>query len=60
MSTGKIQRVVESMDPNAAAHELAGVAKQLLSMLGEEALRDFLTNLLGSEGEGKKSGLVHF
>ncbi len=60
MKKGRIQHVVESMDPAAAANEMAEVAKRLFSILGEDALRGFLTNLMGSEGEDKTSGLVHF
>ena len=59
MSGRGIQDVVESMDPREAAEELAGAAKKLFSLLGEEALRDFLTKLIGGEGQDKLAGLVH-
>ena len=59
MNMGRIQRVVESMDPLEAAMEMAEVAKKLFSLLGEEALRDFLVKLIGDEDQDKIAGLVH-
>ncbi len=59
MSKAKIQHVIESMDPLEAAQELAVAAKKLFSLLGEEALRDFLASLIGDGGQDKLSGLVH-
>ena len=59
MSKGKIQELVESMDPLEAAMEMADAAKKLFSVLGEEALRNFLTDLIGNGGQDKVTGLVH-
>lgn len=59
MSKAKIQDMIESMDPLEAAQEIAVAAKKLFSLLGEEALRDFLTNLIGDGGQDKLTGLVH-
>jgi len=59
MSKGKILELVESMDPLEASEEMADAAKKLFSVLGEEALRDFLTNLIGDGGQDKITGLVH-
>jgi len=59
MSKAKIQQVIESMDPPEAARELAVAAKKLFSHLGEEALRDFLAELIGGEAKDKVIGLVH-
>jgi hypothetical protein len=59
MSKGRIQELVESMDPLEAAEQMADAAKRLFSVLGEEALRDFLTNLIGDGGQDKITGLVH-
>jgi len=59
MSKGRIQQLVESMDPLEAAAEMADAAKQLFSLLGEEALRYFLTRLIGDESRDKLAGLVH-
>jgi len=47
------------MDPIDAAKEMADAAKKLFSLLGEEALRDFLTDLIGNGGQDKITGLVH-
>ncbi len=38
MGKGRIQVLVESMDPIDAAMEMADAAKKLFSLLGEEAL----------------------
>lgn len=59
MGMGKIQDLVESMDPAEAAKEMADAATRLFSILGEDALRDFLTTLIGSGGQDKITGLVH-
>jgi hypothetical protein len=59
MDKGRIQQLVESMDPLEAAAEMAHAAKRLFSLLGEDALRDFLTKLIGDERQDKISGLVH-
>ena len=59
MSKGRILELVESMDPLEASEEMADAAKKLFSVLGEEALRDFLTNLIGDGGQDKVTGLVH-
>ncbi len=59
MNEGRIQQVIQSMDPHEAANEMAHAAKKLFSLLGEEALRDFLTNLIGEGEQDKIAGLVH-
>lgn len=59
MSKAKIQDVIESMDPREAAKELSVAARKLFSLLGQEALRDFLTNMIGDGGQDKITGLVH-
>jgi hypothetical protein len=59
MDKGRIQELIESMDPLEAAEAMADAAKKLFSLLGEEALRDFLTNLIGDGGQDKITGLVH-
>lgn len=59
MTKARIQEIVESMDPLEAAMEMADAAKKLFSVLGEEALRDFLTRLIGNGGKDKITGLVH-
>jgi len=59
MNEGNIQQLVESMDPLEAARQMAVAAKKLFSLLGEDALRDFLTDLIGNGGQDKITGLVH-
>lgn len=59
MNKGKVQKLIESMDPHEAAVQMGDAAKKLFSHLGEEALRDFLTNLIGDGGQDKLTGLVH-
>jgi sirohydrochlorin ferrochelatase len=59
MDKGRIQELIESMNPLEAAEEMADAAKTLFSLLGEDALRDFLTNLIGEGGQDKITGLVH-
>ncbi len=59
MKKGGLEQLIESMDPREAAVELADSAKKLFSILGEDALRDFLTRLMGNEREDKIAGLVH-
>jgi hypothetical protein len=59
MGKGRIQELVETMDPQEAATEMSHAAKKLFSLLGEEALRYFLTTLIGDGGQDKLAGLVH-
>jgi DNA phosphorothioation-dependent restriction protein DptG len=60
MLKNTIQQAVDSMDPNEAAQQLAEAAQKLFSVLGEEALRDFLAKLIEGEGRDKTLGLVHY
>jgi DNA phosphorothioation-dependent restriction protein DptG len=60
MLKNTIQQAVDSMDPNEAAQQLAEAAQELFSVLGEEALRDFLAKLIEGEGRDKTLGLVHY
>lgn len=55
----KEQEIVKTMDPLEAAAEIADAAKELFSLLGDEALRNFLTRMIGDEGNDKITGLVH-
>ena len=59
MAESRIQQIVESMDPHEAAMEMADAAKKLFSLLGQEALRDFLARLVGEKDNDKLAGLVH-
>jgi len=60
MSEERIQRVVDALEPDEAAKELAAVTKKLLSQLDEERRVAFLTDLIGQEGRESEDGLVHF
>lgn len=59
MSKGRLQQIIDSMDPLEAAAEMADAAKRLFSILGEEALRDFLSGLIGDASQDRVAGLVH-
>jgi hypothetical protein len=59
MSASKIAEVVDSMEPEEAAAELAVVVKKLFPLLGEEARLNFVMNLVGESGEDKLASMVH-
>lgn len=56
---GKIQELVDSMDPEAATGEIAEVIKKLFSVLGEEARLEFIMNVAAEDSRDKLVGLVH-
>lgn len=55
----RIQQVIDSMDPEEALAAIAGAVKKLLSLLGHEARRQFVVNLLEDAPEDKVASLVH-
>lgn len=59
MSTDKITKLVDSMEPEQAASAIALVMKKLWSVLGEDARLKFVTNLVGDSGQDKVASLVH-
>jgi hypothetical protein len=59
MNKGRIQHVIDTMDPFEAVDEIAAAAKKLFSLLGEDSYRNFLMRLSGDEGQDKIAGLVH-
>jgi hypothetical protein len=59
MSKSSILEIIDAMDPVEAANEMADAAKKLFSLLGPDALRDFLARLVGDEEQDKVVGLVH-
>jgi hypothetical protein len=59
MSASKIAEIVDSMEPEEAAAELAVVVKKLFPLLGEEARLNFVMNLVGESGEDKLASMVH-
>ncbi|MEJ2726972.1 MAG: hypothetical protein P8185_00445 [Deltaproteobacteria bacterium] len=56
----KIKQLVNSMDPEAAASEIALIMKQLFPILGEEARFKFVKSLIGDSGGDKLTSMVHF
>lgn len=59
MSASKIAEIVDSMEPEKAAAELARMIKKLFPLLGEEARLDFVMNLVEESGEDKLASMVH-
>jgi hypothetical protein len=56
---GKIQKLVDHMDPKMAAIEIAEVMKKLFGLIDEQARLDFVMNVTGDAGTDKVGGLVH-
>jgi hypothetical protein len=59
MSATKIDELVDRMEPEKAAAELARVIKKLFPLLEEEARLNFVMNLMGESGEDKLASMVH-
>ncbi|MGD8230254.1 MAG: hypothetical protein PVH82_15565 [Desulfobacteraceae bacterium] len=59
MGTSKIGEIIDSMEPEKAAAELARMIKKLFPLLGEEARLSFIMNLVGDSGEDKLASMVH-
>jgi hypothetical protein len=59
VSANKIQEIVNGMDPEEAAAEIALAMKKLFTLLGEEARIKFVMNLVGDSGEDKVGSMVH-
>lgn len=56
----KIKQLVNRMDPEAAASEIALLMKQLFPILSEEARFKFVESLVGDSGGDKLTSMVHF
>ena len=56
---GKIQQLVDGMDPKAASVEIAQVMRKLFGLIDEQARIDFVMNVTGDAGTDKMGGLVH-
>jgi hypothetical protein len=56
---GKIQQLVDRMDPKAAAVEIAEVMRKLFALIDEQTRLDFVMNVTGDTGTDKVGGLVH-
>lgn len=59
MSQEKLQRLIETMDPQEALQAVAQVLRNLFSVLGEEAWQDFVVTLVGETGTDRTAGMVH-
>ena len=59
MSQEKIQQLVGTMEPEAALKAIAQVVRNLFSVLGEEAWRDFVVTLVGETAADRTAGMVH-
>ena len=55
----KLQKLVNTMDPEEAAGEIADLMKKLFPLLGEKARLEFVINVIGDADNEKVGGLVH-
>lgn len=54
-----VEKLLNSLDPEVAAAQIALALKHLLPLLGEEGRNRFIINLLGETAEDKISSMVH-
>lgn len=59
MNAGKIQELVNKMEPQEAASAIAFILKDLFVLLDEDARIRFVMNLIGDSGDDKVTSLVH-
>jgi hypothetical protein len=59
MSQEKLQRLIEAMEPQEALQAIAQVGRSLFAVLGEEAWREFVVNLVGETATDRTAGMVH-
>jgi hypothetical protein len=59
MSQKKLQRLIETMEPQEALQAIAQVVHNLFSLLGEEAWQDFVVTLVGETATDRTAGMVH-
>ena len=59
MSQEKLQRLIETMEPQEAMQAIAQVVRNLFSVLGEEAWQDFVVTLVGETATDRTAGMVH-
>ena len=59
MSQEKLQHLIETMEPQEALQAIAQVVRNLFSILGEEAWRDFVVTLVGETAADRTAGMVH-
>ena len=56
---GKIKQLVDSMDPDEAADEIAAIMKNLFPLLSEAARLKFVESLAGDSGGDKLTSMIH-
>ena len=56
---GKIKQLVDNMDPDEAAAEIAVIMKNLFPLLSEEARLKFVAGLAGNSAGDKLTSMVH-
>jgi len=59
MSTDKIQKLVDHMEPEEAALALTSVLRKVFPLLEEEARLKLVSNLVGTPSDEKVTSLVH-
>jgi hypothetical protein len=59
MSQEKLQRLIETMEPQEALLAIAQVVRNLFSVLGEEAWGEFVVTLVGETAADRTAGMVH-
>lgn len=59
MSTDKIQKLVDNMEPEEAALALASVLGKVFPLLEEETRLKLVSNLVGAPSDEKMTSLVH-
>jgi hypothetical protein len=59
MSRENIQQLIETMEPQEALQAIAQVVRNLFSLLGEEAWKDFVLSLVGETATDRLGGMVH-
>jgi hypothetical protein len=59
MSQEKLQRLIETMEPQEALQAIAQVVRNLFSIVGEEAWQDFVVTLVGETAADRTAGMVH-
>ena len=59
MISDKIQKLVDAVEPEAAALALAGMLTKLFPLLEEETRLELVSNLIGTPSDEKLTSLVH-
>ncbi len=59
MSSDRIQKMIDQMEPEEAASALSTVLRDLFPLLTEETRLDVISNLVGVSSDEKVSSLVH-